>query len=111
MLWIGLLVGTVVIDAALSQEGAQAAETKADNEQRRRVFYNLDCSEFFVGTFGPIVPETIDNFVDSHAAVGITDLLINVNAQRTNYRSDVWESFWDGYDPNAGDEQPFFRGT
>lgn len=110
LLWIGLLVGTVVIDAALSQEGAQAAETKADNEQRRRVFYNLDCSEFFVGTFGPIVPETIDNFVDSHAAVGITDLLINVNAQRTNYRSDVWESFWDGYDPNAGDDQPFFAG-
>ena len=75
-----------------------------------RVIYNLDCSEFFVGTFGPIVPETLDKFVDAHAAAGVTDLLINVNAQRTNYRSDVWESNWDGYDPNAGDDQPFFAG-
>ena len=75
-----------------------------------QVIYNLDCSEFFVGTFGPIVPETIDAFVDGHAALGITDLSINVNAKRTNYRSAVWEAYWDGYDPNAGDEQPFFAG-
>ncbi len=73
-----------------------------------RVIYNLDCSEFFVGTFGPPVAETIDTFVDAHAAAGISDLFINVNAQRTNYRSDVWEADWDGYDPNAGDDQPFF---
>ena len=75
-----------------------------------RVIYNLDCSEFFVGTFGPIVPETIDSFVDTHVPLGITDLFINVNAKRTNYRSDVWESDWDGYDPNADDDQPFFAG-
>jgi len=75
-----------------------------------RVIYNLDCTEFFVGTFGPIVPETIDKFVDEHAAVGITDLFINVNAQRTNYRSDVWEAWWDGYDPSLDNNQPFFLG-
>ena len=82
----------------------------SNSERRNRVIYNLDCTEFFVGTFGPIVPDTIDEFVDSHAALGITDLFVNVNAQRTNYRSDVWESCWDGYDPNAGDDQPFFAG-
>ena len=80
------------------------------NAARGRVIYNLDCSEFFVGTFGPIVPETIDKFVDTHAALGVTDLFVNVNAKRTNYRSDVWESYWDGYDPNLGDDQPFFSG-
>ncbi len=80
------------------------------NAARGRVIYNLDCSEFFVGTFGPIVPETIDKFVDTHAALGVTDLFVNVNAKRTNYRSDVWESDWDGYDPSAGDDQPFFSG-
>ena len=37
-------------------------------------------------------------------------MFINVNAQRTNYRSEVWESSWDGYDPNLGDDQPFFAG-
>ncbi len=67
-----------------------------------RVIYNLDCSEFFVETFGPIAPETIDRFVDEHAAPGITDLFINVNAKRTNYRSEVWESAWDGHGSPAG---------
>lgn len=73
-----------------------------------RVIYNLDCSEFFIGTFGEPTAETIDTFVDTHARAGITDLFVNVNAQRTNYRSDVWDSYWDGNDPDAGDDQPFF---
>ncbi len=46
--------------------------------------------------------------MDAHAAAGITDLLINVNGQRTNYRSDVWEAMWEGYDPNLRIDQPFF---
>ncbi|MFH0962901.1 MAG: hypothetical protein V2A58_02695 [Planctomycetota bacterium] len=86
------------------------AMMKKPGGPRGRVIYNLDCSEFFVGTFGPVAPETIDKFVDRHAVLGITDLFINVNAQRTNYRSDAWESNWDGYDPKAGDDQPFFAG-
>ena len=93
-----------------SIDGTGEASMNTESVPRGRVIYNLDCSEFFVGTFGPIVPETIDKFVDAHAALGITDLFINVNAKRTNYRSDVWESVWDGYDPDAGDDQPFFSG-
>ena len=77
---------------------------------RGRVFYNLDCTEFFMGTFGPVVPETIDKFVDAHAAVGVTDWVVNVNSQRTNYPSDAWDSYWKGYDPAAGNDQPFFAG-
>ena len=38
-----------------------------------RVIYNLDGTEFFVGTFGPIVPETLDSWADYHAALGVTD--------------------------------------
>ena len=87
-----------------------AAPTSAADHQHGRVIYNLDSTEFFVGTFGPVTPETIDTFVDQHAAAGVTDLLINVNAQRTNHRSDVWESIWDGYDPKAGEDQPFLAG-
>lgn len=82
----------------------------AAQEDPGRVIYNLDCTEYFMGTFGPVVPETIDHFVDAHAAAGISDLFINVNAQRTNYRSDVWEAFWDGYDPALDTDQPFFAG-
>ena len=94
---------------ATAQEVAKAAN--GENEMDKgRVIYNQDYSEFFVGTFGPIVPETIDAYVDSLAELGITDLFINVNCQRTNYRSDVWEADWDGYDPSLGDDQPFFKG-
>ena len=100
----------VTMAAASAADEGRKQETGAESAVRGRVIYNLDCSQFFVGTFGPIVPETIDTFVDTHAALGITDLFINVNAQRTNYRSDVWESYWDGYDPEAGVDQPFFAG-
>lgn len=88
-----------------------AAQSSQPAIDRGRVIYNLDNSEFFVGKFGSIEPATIDKFVDEHAATGgITDLFINVNSQRTNYDSDVWESYWDGYDPEAGLDQPFFAG-
>ena len=101
----GLAVMILALVGDARPVGAESAPPR-----RGRVIYNLDCSEIFVGTFGPIVPETIDKFVDAHVAAGITDLFVNVNAQRTNYRSDVWESNWDGYDPEAGDDQPFFDG-
>ncbi len=41
------------------------------------------------------------------AGAGVTVFLCNTNARRTNYRSRVWESYWDGYDPAGPDDQPF----
>ena len=49
----------------------------------------------------------MDQYVDLLADAGVTVLLCNTNARRTNYRSDVWEAFWDGYDPAGPDDQPF----
>jgi hypothetical protein len=95
---------------AIFTVAARLPALDATNVPPAHVFYNLDCTEFFVGTFGPVVPGTIDKFVDAHAAAGITHLLINVNAQRTNYRSAVWDAGWYGYDPNRGADQPFFAG-
>ena len=51
--------------------------------------------------------EIIDRYVDVMADAGVTVLLCNTNARRTNYRSRVWEAFWDGYDPAGPDDQPF----
>lgn len=107
---VSTTVGGIVLALVSSVKAVEAAENGKDDVARGRVIYNLDASEFFFGTFGPAVPETIDKFVDTHAAAGVTDLFINVNAQRTNYKSDVWESNWDGYDPTRGDDQPFFKG-
>lgn len=99
-------------DLAAAEEKAAKTVKKTPGiaDSDHRVIYNLDCTEFFVGSFGPVVPETIDQWVDEHAAAGVTDLFINVNAQRANYRSEVWEAWWDGYDPKLGVDQPFFAG-
>ena len=101
-----LLVG---VSGLLSEEMAQVGNT-GKKGQRVPVIFNQDESEFFVGTFGPIAPKTLDAYVESLSGKAITDLFINVNSQRTNYRSRVWEAHWDGYDPKAGDDQPFFAG-
>jgi len=100
----------MLISILASPIAANAAETNTGQSNRGRVIYNLDSTEFFVDTFGPVVPESIDKFVNSHAAAGITDLFVNVNAQRTNYQSDVWESCWDGYDPARGNNSRFSQG-
>lgn len=71
---------------------------------------NEDCTDiFYNGTFAEgDAGEEIDRYVDVIAGAGVTTLLCNTNARRTNYRSDVWEAFWDGYDPDGPDDQPFF---
>ena len=70
---------------------------------------NEDCTDFFYHqTFPPDqAAEITDRYVDVIAGAGVTVLFCNTNARRTNYRSDVWESFWDGYDPAGPDDQPF----
>ncbi len=114
-----LILANIVLSAILlawASMDARAAQDKGNTLMRQagngklRVIYNLDATEFYNGTFGPVKPETIDKFVDDHAAIGVTDLFINANDQRTSYRSKVWESTWDGYDPSLGADQPFFAG-
>ena len=68
--WLVALEGTS--DEPVSGKGTLVSKQKLESVPRGRVIYNLDCSEFFVGTFGPIVPETIDKWVDAHAALETT---------------------------------------
>ena len=49
----------------------------------------------------------MDRYVDTLAGVKV--LMCNTNARRTNYRSRVWEAFWDGLDPEGPDDQPFLK--
>ncbi|MEW6355550.1 MAG: hypothetical protein AB1696_04430 [Planctomycetota bacterium] len=73
---------------------------------------NEDCTSFFDSqTFPPgKAGEMTDRYVDVLAGAGVTALLCNTNARRTNYTSKVWQSFWDGYDPDGPDDQPFLAG-
>ncbi|NLC55739.1 MAG: hypothetical protein GX774_02750 [Armatimonadetes bacterium] len=73
---------------------------------------NEDCTNFFyfrrigAGVDGGAL---VDRYVDTLADAGVKVLMCNTNARRTNYRSRVWEAFWDGLDPEGPDDQPFLK--
>ena len=72
-----------------------------DNRCRKtyRVIYNQDCTNLFLCAPEPILPEHVDKMVDEVADGGADLMLINPNAQKANYPSAVWETYWDG-DPS-----------
>jgi hypothetical protein len=63
------------------------------------VIYNQDCTNLFAVTKESLTPCHVDRMVDEVADGGADLLLINPNAQRVNYPSRVWQTFWDGYAP------------
>lgn len=76
---------------------------------RNQLYYNQDDTDFFWSSQIPSgkAGETLDQFVDGIAGAGVTVFLCDINARRTNYRSHVWDAYWDGYDPAGPDDQPF----
>ena len=70
------------------------------NEDSTQIFYTR---QFQSGNAG----EIIDSYVDVMADAGVSVFLCNTNSRRTNYRSNVWDAHWDGYDPAGPDDQPF----
>jgi len=103
------LAGFAVPSISLGNEKAGANAGTARHAKLAGLLQNEDCTNFFgyqdfaAGKAGEIV----DRYVDVLAGAGVSMLLCNTNARRTNYRSKVWEAFWDGYDPNGPDDQPF----
>lgn len=55
-----------------------------------------------------LTAEELMEWVDQYADTQVNELILNVNAMRAGYDSGVWESFWEGYDPEGGSDQPFF---
>lgn len=74
----------------------------------QRLILNEDCNHYVVNrrNSNPGVSE-VDAWVDQYADTQVDELVLNVNAMRAAYDSKVWESFWSGYDPEGGDDQPF----
>ena len=62
-----------------------------------KVLYNQDCTDPFRNTTEPITPGHVELTVDEVAAGAPDVLLVNPNAQLTDYPSKVWQTFWDGY--------------
>jgi hypothetical protein len=104
LVWAGLF--------GLGAAGRLSAESPSSKESQpiKGVLCNIDDSVFFMGDRGIAAGkagEAIDHYVDVMAEAGASVLLCCSNARRTNYRSDVWDAYWDGYDPKGPDDQPF----
>ena len=89
-----------------------AADTRTSAWPIHGVVQNEDCTNFFY--YHEIAPgidggAAVDTYVDRLAEAGVAVVLWNTNARRTNYRSGVWDTFWDGWDPAGGDDQPFLK--
>lgn len=98
----------------VSQSTIMHSAQYSGNKKLAGLLYNQDCTDFFYSNAikadidGGAV---LDRYFDIPADAGVTVLLINTNARKTNYRSSVWESFWEGYAPEGPDSQPFFKGV
>lgn len=73
------------------------------NEDSTDFFYNHAIKE---GVDGGAL---LDQYLDLIAEAGVKTYLCNTNSRETDYRSDVWQSHWEGYDPDGPDDQPYCK--
>lgn len=72
--------------------------------------FNQDSTEFYFSRRPAEMGEpAIRAYIDRLAAAGAGTFLSNVNAQRANFASTVWENDWHGYDPAGPDDQPVLK--
>lgn len=98
----GLFVASVV--AAMTGFGCQmhgglAASARVRMPDTVRIMCNLDAWSGLSSPSGDeqiVGPEGTRQYMELLAGTGVQDVLFNVNAKRTTYRSDVWEAMWDG---------------
>ncbi len=101
----------VVLSLCLALGAFTPWDLAAEAKPTKQLYHNEDCTNFFVSRELPEgrAGEIADQYVDVMAEAGVTVFLCNTNARRTNYRSDAWQAFWDGYDPDGPDDQPFLK--
>ena len=103
------LAGFALPSVLRANDKAGANARAARRPKLSGLLQNEDCTNFFYYQDFPAgkAGEMVDRYVDVLAGAGVNVLMCNTNARRTNYRSEVWQAFWDGYDLNGPDDQPF----
>ncbi len=74
------------------------------------ILLNLDSTEFFLAPREEMTLAGVQRHVDTFADTQVSALLINTNANRVSYASDVWDPHWAGFDPEQDESQPFLAG-
>jgi len=71
---------------------------------------NEDNSHFFSSRSAAEMTEAaVDQMVANYAGTDILEFYFSPNSMRTSFASTVWDPIWTGYDPAAGNEQPFLQ--
>jgi hypothetical protein len=78
------------------------------------IYLNVDNMGYYNGTYETNIREKMEEqairqYVRVYAGTQVKGLIFCVNAQRANYASKRVGRFWDGFDPDAGPDQPFMR--
>lgn len=85
-------------------------EVQAKDNSLVGPIFNQDSTEFFVvNRPEDMSGALVDSYIDQLAHAGIGTFISCVNAQRTNYPSEVWQNDCEGYDPEGPDDQPALR--
>ena len=73
---------------------------------------NEDDSHFFFSRTPEQMTEAgVDAWVDTYVGTQVRELMLCTNAMRCNVSGMAKQAIYDGFDPNAGDEQPYFAGV
>jgi hypothetical protein len=77
----------------------------------RTIYFNEDNHHFYGAHPAEDMTEAgIRRLVDTYAdGTQVAGILFCVNVQRALFDSQVWETFWDGYDPALGEDQPALK--
>ena len=87
-----------------------AEPTQGERPPITGLIFNEDDTEFFSNRNpSTVTGKDIDRMVDFYADAGVKVFVCAVVGERTTYDSDVWESYWDDYDPDGPDDQPRLR--
>lgn len=71
---------------------------------------NEDNSHFFSSRKADEMTESgVDQLVANYAGTDIREFYFSPNSMRTSFASEVWDPIWKGYDPAAGNDQPFLK--
>jgi hypothetical protein len=76
------------------------------------IVLNEDNSHFyFTRSAEEMTTTSVDAWVDTYADTQIQELLLCTNCMRTNTPSRAKQTIYDGFDPDADNDQPFFAGV
>ncbi len=93
---VTLLILGFAISSATDKAKGESRLTERAVKGRYRVLYNQDCTDLF-DRAEKVTPQDVQRMVDEVAQGGADVMLVNPNAQRVNYPSKVWQTYWEGY--------------